>query len=351
MSGKRSLVCLPKAELHLHLEGSMRFETLLELCGKHGLKPPKDVRGTRFQDFSNFVEMYVAACECLREEADLFRLVQEVAEDAKASGATWIEPALSISVYADRFGGVVPTLGILMRAAEAAETATGVGIGYIIACERHFPVAQAEGLAQIVRDTSLDPNNKMLIHGRRGIVGFGLHGSEGGFPPVPFAKAFQIACEGTGVVSIPHAGEIAPFEGQGPTSVYEACTQLRSPRRIGHGVLAVEDEKVLEHLEQHNVCLDVCVTSNYLLSVVPSLAQHPLPNLLKRGIPCTINSDDPLLFGSSLLEEYELCRSKLGLTDEEIASCANNSFQFSCAPETVVQQGIQGVAKWLANME
>merc|ERR1740124_887656 len=236
-----------------------------------------------------------------------------------------------------------------MRAAEAAETATGVGIGFIVAAERHCELEEAEELAGIVREQAID--GSMTIHGRRGIVGFGLHGSEGGFPPGPFREVFRKACEGTGVVSIPHAGEIAPssVEGgvkDGPASVLDACRCLNA-HRIGHGVLAIEDTTVLNHLADQKICLDICVTSNYLLSVVPSIKDHPLPTLLARGIPCTINSDDPLLFGASLLGEYEICRSDLGLSDDAIASCARASFEFSRAPQEIVQRGVQDIAIWL----
>ena len=210
---RRDLGTLPKAELHIHLEGSMRRETLIDLCNKYDISVPTDTRGQRFRNFNAFVDVYLAACECLREDADLYRLVLEIAEDAAASGARWIEPALSQSLYNKRFGGAAETLRVLCRAAEEAEKATGVGIGYIVAAERIFPVSQAEELAELVRKAATDES--MRICGRPGIIGFGLHGNEEGFPPAPFAKAFSSACENTGVASVPHAGEIAPHPGNG----------------------------------------------------------------------------------------------------------------------------------------
>jgi adenosine deaminase len=111
--------------------------------------------------------------------------------------------------------------------------------------------------------------------------------------------------------------------------------------------LAASDPELVAHLAERNVCLDICPSSNYLLSVVPSLDEHPLKQLLAAGVPCTINSDDPLLFGSSLLQEYAICRSTLKLSDEELADCAKSSFVHSHAPDGLKKRGIDGVAAWV----
>ncbi|CAK9072477.1 Putative adenosine/adenine deaminase (Adenosine aminohydrolase) [Durusdinium trenchii] len=234
-------------------------------------------RGQRFADFSPFASCYIAVCECLREKADLERLVLEVAEDASASGALWIEPALSIDLYADQFGGVEATLHLLFQAAEAAEEATQVAMGFIVAAERHLPVARAEALAKKVRDVVTSGAG---IHGRPGILGFGLHSDEVRF-----------------------------------------CVDHLKAVRIAHGVLAAEDQELVEHLAKLQVCLDVCPTSNELLGVMP-VTESALTKLLAAGVPCTINSDDPLLFGSSLLGEFRRCRDELKMSDEQLAACA-----------------------------
>lgn len=306
---------------------------------------PVDTRYQKFDNFDAFASVYIAACDCLRDESDLHRLVCEVAEDAKASGVRWMELALSmLSFCAHRFGGQRETLRIVMRAAEKAEQVTGVGMGFVVAVERMFPVEQAEELAHLVR-TCVDDDD-MKICGRRGIVGFGLHGSEEGFPPEPFAKAFSIACDGTGVMSVPHAGEIAPHPGQGAKSVRDAY-QLLKAKRIAHGVLAADDDELLQELIDAGICFDVCPSSNFLLRVVPSLSTHPLSKLCKRGVACTINSDDKLLFGYGLVEEFELCRVELSMSDEELAQCARNSFRYSCAPKDVIESGLADIEKWL----
>eukprot|EP00931_Biecheleriopsis_adriatica_P012390 TRINITY_DN113528_c0_g1_i1.p1 TRINITY_DN113528_c0_g1~~TRINITY_DN113528_c0_g1_i1.p1 ORF type:complete len:384 (-),score=74.85 TRINITY_DN113528_c0_g1_i1:144-1184(-) len=326
----------------------MRAETLTELCAKHGIERPADTRGKRFSDFGPFASCYMAVCECLRQEEDIFRLVREVAEDAASAGALWIEPALSCVLYAHRFGGLQATLRVLLRAAAAAEKSSGVSMGFIVAAERHLPAKEAEELASAVKE--LVDSGGALLNGRLGIIGFGLHSAEVGNPPAPFAAAFKIACQG-GVVALPHAGELAPEPGGGPSSV-RFCVDELGARRIAHGVLAVEDDELVSHLAKLNICLDVCPSSNELLGVVPGPglgppASHPLVRLLKANVPCTINSDDPLLFGCNLLGEFERCREDLKLSDEELASCAANSFRHSRAPESLKQRGLAGVAEWL----
>eukprot|EP00933_Yihiella_yeosuensis_P041147 TRINITY_DN35579_c0_g1_i1.p1 TRINITY_DN35579_c0_g1~~TRINITY_DN35579_c0_g1_i1.p1 ORF type:complete len:361 (-),score=84.81 TRINITY_DN35579_c0_g1_i1:315-1397(-) len=348
LMSSRDLQSLPKAELHLHLEGAMRPETLTELCKKYDLERPADTGGQQFDDFGPFAACYMAVCECLREEADLFRLVREVAEDAAKSGAIWIEVGLSLVLYADRFGGLEQTMKILLKAAEAAEDSTGVGIGLIPAAERHLPPADAETLAHAV--ANLVKRGEAMVKDRLGIVGFGLHSAEPGNPPEPFAEAIRIACVG-GVVPIPHAGELPPSPGAGPASV-RFCVEGFGARRIAHGVLAVEDADLVADLAKLKVCLDICPTSNELLRAVPGpglgkSSEHPLKKLLAAGVPCTINSDDPLLFGCQLLGEFQRCRKELELNDAELAACASNSFHHSRAPEAIRESGLSGVQKWV----
>ena len=119
-------------------------------------------------------------------------------------------------------------------------------------------------------------------------------------------------------------------------------------RRIAHGVLAADDPALVAQLAAQGVCLDVCPSSNLMLSVVPSLAEHPLRRLMQAGVACTINSDDPLLFGSSLLQEFELCRAEMRLGDAELAACARASFEHSHAPDAVKERGLRGIEAWCA---
>ena len=337
----------------------MRAGTLAELCARHGVLPPADTRGRKFANFGGFLEVFWAACDNVRTRDDLARLILEVAEDAAADGAWWIEPAFDAARYSTLRAGRPDRLfetqeeGWLfaLEAAEAASGATGVGIGFVSAVDRIM--SQGHAMERAVVTARLVQAKKHLIRsGMRcfegqhpGIVAFGLHGKEEGHPPAPFADAFALALDGTGLLSAPHAGEIAPALGAGAASVAEALDHLRA-QRIAHGVLAIEDDALVARLAAERICLDVCPTSNLLLGVFPSLQAHPLPRLLAAGVPCTLGSDDPLLFGASLLDEFTLCRDRMGLDDKRLAAMARNSFVHGGAPQPVKAAGVAAVAAW-----
>lgn len=171
------------------------------------------------------------------------------------------------------------------------------------------------------------------------MVSFGLDGDEVAFPPAPFAEAFSIATSG-GLLSTPHAGELL-----GPESVAVALELLHADR-ILHGVRAIEDDALVNRLRGSAVCLDVCPTSNFKLGVFDATT-HPLRNLLERGVRCSINADDPLLFGTSLLHEYEMCRSQFSFTDRELAHIAQCSIEASGAPADLKANATAGIARWL----
>jgi len=358
----RNLQALPKAHLHLHLEGAMRPATLTELCARYGMARPADTHGKRFPHFGGFVDLYWAACQSIRRRADLARLILEVAEDAASQGVMWMEPAFDAERYSLRRHGSPYQLfdtqeeGWLfaLDAAAAAEKATGVGIGFMSAVDRIAPLEQALARAEVT--ARLVQSQQHLIQGgmpcyqaqHAGIVAFGLHGNEEGCPPAPFADAFRVARHGTDLLSTPHAGELAPFPGQGPASVAAAIEHLGA-HRILHGVLAVHDPALVARLARDRICLDVCPSSNVQLSVVPSIEAHPLPKLLAAGVPCSLGSDDPLLFGPSLLDEFRLCRERMGLSDAQLAAMARASFAYSGAPPAVKAAGLAGVEAWLAS--
>ncbi len=360
MTGARDLRALPKAHLHIHLEGAMRRETLEELCQRYDVPVPPDTRGQRFDNFDGFVETYFAACRCLVTRDDLARLVREVAEDAAAHGAWWIEPAFDAERFMvpgpDRrpplFASQEEGWEFALEAAQAAGCATGVGIGYLSAVDRSQPVEQALERARITaelvkRDRHGIESGMASLTGRHaGIVAFGLHGNEEGFPPEPFAEAFRIALDDTGLLSAPHAGEIAPWPDGGPASVRDALDHLGADR-IMHGVLAIEDEALLNRLGEAGVCLDVCPSSNLLLNVFPDVAAHALPRLLELGIPCDLGSDDPLLFGPDLVDEFTLAREEMGLDDHALADLARSSFEYSGAPSEVKAAGLAAIGDWL----
>jgi adenosine deaminase len=326
--GGRDLATLPKAHLHVHLEGAMRRSTLRELAERYGLPVP-DI--TSYGSFAAFASTYLASCEVLRSHDDLRRLVTEVVDDAYLAGAVWLEPSSYIPHHRQRLGSDESVLETILDALAAAAAARGIGAGFMVSSDRNLPPSDAVEQAKLA-----------TAYRDAGVVGFGLANDETGSPPEPFAPAFDRARD-AGLLSTPHAGELA-----GPDSVRGALDALGADR-IQHGVRAVEDPELVKRLADSPVCLDVCPTSNVMLSVVPSLADHPLPALLDAGVRCSLNGDDPLLFGPNLLEEYELCRTAFGFDDERLAFIAACSIEASGAPGELKSSARKGIARWITH--
>jgi adenosine deaminase len=323
----RDLATLPKAHLHLHLEGAMRPATLQELADKAGIPVP-EIRG--YGSFSAFAATYLASCQVLATPDDFARLVYEVVEDSVLGGAVWVEPSFYAPHHRDRFGDDADVVDLVLDALHAAGERLGVGVGLMLAADRTVDPSVALEQARLAASRA-----------DRGIVSFGLANDEAIGPPEPYAAAFAVAKD-AGLLSTPHAGELA-----GPESVRGALDTL-APDRLQHGVRAVEDPELVARLADSDIVLDVCPTSNLLLSVYPSLAEHPLPQLLAAGVRCSLNGDDPLLFGPNLLDEYELVRAEMGLDDDALAAIARASIDGSGAPEALKATARASIDEWLA---
>ncbi|MET7689552.1 adenosine deaminase [Streptomyces sp. NPDC005483] len=325
----RDLARLPKAHLHLHLEGAMRPTTFRELAGEDGrqLQVPGNL-----SSFEDFTPMYSLAARLVREgpRENLLRLVREVVEDAAADGAVWVEPHVNPLTYVADPAGALELLDVVIDEGRRTAARLGIGFGVLMFARRNADPAQAVETARLAARRA-----------GNGVVSFGLAGNEADHPAGPFAEAFAIARD-AGLISAPHAGELA-----GPASV-RAALDVLGARRIAHGVRAVEDPALVARLAAEGVVLDVCPTSNIALGVVKSLAVHPLPVLLRAGVRCTLNADDPLLFGAGLLEEYETARTALALTDRQLAAIARVSVQSSGAPRVLVEDAVTRIGNWLA---
>ena len=326
---RRDLATLPKAELHLHLEGSMRPETLAELADAAGIPVP-EIRG--YGNFSAFAGTYLAACEVIRSYDDVLRLVREVAVDRHAAGAVWIEPSFYLPLHEGRLGSPSEVLAMMLRVAGTVTEELGIGIGLMPAGDRTDHPEVAVGQAELA-----------AAHAGRGVVGFGLSNDEAIGPLEHFADAFAVARE-AGLLCTPHAGELAGAD--------QVALRARRPARwsassTGSAWWTIPNWS--RCLAASGTCLDVCLTSNVMLSVVPDITEHPLPRLLHAGVRCTLNTDDSLLFGPGLLAEYELARDTFELDDAALASIARTSIEASGAPAALKRDALAGIDTWLAS--
>ncbi|GAA2267581.1 adenosine deaminase [Streptomyces atrovirens] len=342
MERVRDLSELPKAHLHLHFTGSMRPTTLLELADKYGVRLPEALtdaltsgepprlRATDERGWFRFQRLYDAARSCLREPDDIRRLVREAAEEEVRDGSGWLEIQVDPTSYAPRLGGLIPALEIILDAVDAATRDTGIGMRVLVAANRMKHPLDARTLARLA-----------VRYADRGIVGFGLSNDERRGMARDFDRAFAIAREG-GLLSAPHGGELT-----GPASVRDCLDDLEADR-IGHGVRAAEDPRLLRRLADRQVTCEVCPASNVALGVYDKPEDVPLRTLFEAGVPLALGADDPLLFGSRLAAQYEIARNHHGFTDTELAELARQSVRGSTAPEDTKAKLLSGVDDWLA---
>ncbi|WP_160049966.1 adenosine deaminase [Nocardiopsis sp. FR4] len=334
----RRLDRLPKAHLHLHFTGSMRHPTLVELARQNGVHLPQALveewpprlRATDERGWFRFQRLYDIARSVLSRPEDVYRLLREAAEDEREAGSAWLEIQVDPSGYASRFDGLTAALELFLDAAAAAERATGVGVGLMVAANRTRHPLDAKVLARLARQ-----------YAGRGVVSFGLNNDERRGRALEFEGAFRIARR-AGLLSAPHGGEL-----QGPRSVRECLDELGADR-VGHGVRAVEDPHLVERIATQGVTLEICPTSNVGLGVYDRVEHLPLRRLFDAGVPIALGTDDPLLFGPRLVEQYRIAREVFGFSDAELAELARMSIRGSGAPESLRKELLSGVDAWLA---
>lgn len=306
---------LPKAELHVHLEGTLEPELAFAMAERNGIVPPfssvESARAAyRFDDLQSFLDVYYAMTGVLRTEQDFYDLTWTYLTKAATQNVRHVEPFFDPQAHLARgipFGIFIA--GILL-ALEDAQTQLGITSRLIMCFLRDQPVEDAQRVlatAHLYRDR---------------IAGVGLDSAEVGFPPALFADLFARA-GAYGMHRVAHAGE------EGPASyVAEALDALRA-ERIDHGVRCLEDPSLIERLVRERVPLTVCPLSNVRLRVVPSLEQHPLKRMLEAGLLVTVNSDDPAYFGGYLVENYVETAIALGLSRDDLVTLAKNSIEAS----------------------
>ncbi|WP_377643019.1 adenosine deaminase [Oryzobacter terrae] len=313
---------LPKAELHVHHVGSASPRVVAELAARHpGSSVPRDpdelARFFRFTDFAHFVDLYLATVDLLRTAEDVRMLTYEVARDLAAQQVRYAE--LTMTPYTSVVRGI--PIEAYTEAIEDARTAAERDHGVVLRWVYDIPGEAGLESADATLSYALD-------HRPEALVGFGLGGPEIGVPRPQFAPHFT-AARAAGLHSVPHSGEST-----GPQSVWDALTLLGA-ERIGHGTSSVQDPRLLDHLAEHRIPLEVCPTSNVATRVVERIEDHPIRAMVDAGVVVTVNSDDPPMFGTTLNREYEVAAALLDLDEAGVADLAVAAVDASFAPDAV----------------
>ncbi|AOB25831.1 adenosine deaminase [Bordetella bronchiseptica] len=305
------LNALPKAELHLHLEGTLEPALLFELARRNGVALPwPDVESLRraydYDNLQEFLDLYYRGAEVLRTEQDFYDLTWAYLLKCREQNVVHTEPFFDPQTHTDRGIAFEAVLAGITQALEDGRRQLGIQGGLILSFLRHLP-----------EEAAMRTLEQALPY-RDAFIAVGLDSSERGFPPRLFQRVFDRA-RAEGLPAVAHAGEEGP-----PEYIWEALDLLRV-RRIDHGVRAVEDERLIERLVDTQIPLTVCPLSNTRLRVFDSMAEHNILELLERGVKVTVNSDDPAYFGGYVTENFHALYEHLGMTQDQARRLAANS--------------------------
>jgi adenine deaminase len=309
---------LPKAELHLHIEGSLEPEMAFALAQKNGVSLPypsvEALRAAyRFHNLQSFLDIYYAGASVLRDTQDFYSLTRAYLEKARAQGVIRAEIFFDPQTHTERGIAFETVLDGIWRALQDGERELGLSSGLILCFLRHL---SAESAMQTL-EAALPFKDRLLA--------VGLDSSELGHPPSKFSEVFARA-RSEGLITVAHAGEEGP-----PAYIVEALDDLRVSR-IDHGVRCEEDPQLCASLARSRMPLTVCPLSNIRLAVFDRMEQHNLKRLLDSGLCVTVNSDDPAYFGGYVLENYLAVQQALGLTRSDLTQLARNSIEASFLP-------------------
>jgi aminodeoxyfutalosine deaminase len=327
---------LPKAELHVHHVGSASPRIVAELAARHNadrggsaaLRAKGDEGGTpvpadpaaladffAFRDFAHFVEIYLSVVDLIRDDEDVRMLTYEIARELDHGNVRYAE--LTVTPYSHvRRGIPAPAFCAAIEDARIRAAADfGVQLRWIFDIPGEAGLPAAEETLRIALDERPD-----------GLIGFGLGGPEIGVPRGQFKPYFDKA-RAAGLHSVPHAGETT-----GPETVWDALRELGA-ERIGHGIAAARDQRLMAHLAEHGIPLEVCPTSNVRTRAVADIAEHPLPALVAAGVPVSINTDDPPMFGTTIEQEYAVAARLLDLDAAGVTELARAAVRASFLAE------------------
>ena len=309
---------IPKAELHVHLEGTLEPEMLLELGRRNGVPLPcasaEDCRAAyHFNSLQNFLDLYYAGVEVLLTERDFYDLTMAYLRRVAADGARHVEVFFDPQSHVPRGVAFADVVGGIRRALDEGERALGITWRLIMCFLRDQPQASAFEMLDLA------------LPYRDVIAGVGLDSAEAGHPPSEFAEVFAKAGE-AGFAAVAHAGE------EGPAEYITQALDLLHVTRIDHGVAAIADRALEARLVREQMPLTMCPLSNLELQVTPDLGKHPLKRLLDAGVRVTVSSDDPAYFDGYLADNYAAVQRALGLTRADIVALARNSITASLLP-------------------
>ena len=324
---------LPKAELHVHQVGSASPRVVADLAARHperGVPTDPDALAAyfRFTDFADFIRIYLSVVDLMRTGEDVRLLTYGVAEEMAGQQIRYAE--LTVTPYMSVVGGIPAEefCEAIEDARVAAERDLGVVLRWIFDIPADFGEPAAELTASVALDVAPD-----------GLVGFGIGGSEAGFPRSMFTGQFDRA-RAAGLHSVPHAGETT-----GPETIWEAVRDLKA-ERIGHGTSCTQDPTLLRYLREHGITVEVSPTSNVRTGVVPDLAAHPVREMVAAGVSVTINTDDPPMFGTTLNREYAIAADLLDLDADGLADLARRAVRASFAPEDVKRRVLDEIDEY-----
>lgn len=317
---------IPKAELHVHIEGSIEPEMMFALAVRNGLKlrwgSAEELRAAyRFANLQAFLDLYYEGCRVLVSERDFYDVTRAYLARAHADGVVRAEVFIGPQSFTERGVGVATLMNGVLAAMQDASREDGISAGLLVSAQRHRTETEALRLIESVMPWA------------ERIVGFGLGGAEVGNPPSKFANYFRL-CRERGFRVTVHAGE------EGPAAYVREAVDLLEVDRIDNGNACMDDPALVRELVERKIPLTVCPLSNLRLKVVPSLEAHPLRAMLDAGLRVTVNSDDPSYFGGYVGENLIRCRHSLGLSMEDVATLARNSFSAAFIPPNEAARGI-----------
>jgi len=325
---------LPKTDLHVHFQGSVRVSTLRELAAAQGTELPPGLDGDRYvwNDFFDFLTQYGLVSRAVADPAGHRRVALEICEDQAGQGVRYAEVTLSIVGQALRTDDWHGPVAAALDGFDEGFDRFGTRCRLVLDHPRGFPIEYAERLLDVA-----------LAFRDRGVVALGLAGPEAQ-SGADLGPVFRRAID-EGLHSVPHAGEAV-----GPESIREAV-EILGAERIGHGFRILEDADLTADVRDRGIPLEVCPTSNVVLGNVASLEEHPLPRLLEAGLVVTLNSDDPAMFASPVAGEYEAARRFFGLSDAQLADLARAGVRASYADDETKADMEHGIDDWLIGPE